>query len=66
MKMKPDISFDEAYAAIEEIVQQIESESIPLDALAEKVKKARELLAFCNEKLRNIEAELKEETVKKA
>lgn len=58
--MSEKITFDKAYAAIEEIVQQIESESIPLDELAEKVKKAKELLAFCNEKLRSIEAELKE------
>lgn len=57
--MKNNITFDEAYAAIEEIVMQIENESIPLDQLAEKVKKAKELLAFCNEKLKNIEAELK-------
>jgi exodeoxyribonuclease VII small subunit len=58
--MSEKITFDKAYAAIEEIVQQIESESIPLDELAEKVKKAKELLAFCNEKLRSIKAELKE------
>jgi exodeoxyribonuclease VII small subunit len=58
--MSEKITFDMAYAAIEEIVQQIEAESIPLDQLAEKVKKAKELLAFCNEKLRNIEAELKD------
>jgi exodeoxyribonuclease VII small subunit len=54
------MTFDKAYAEIEEIVGQIENEAIPLDQLAEKVKKAKELIAFCNEKLRNIEAELKE------
>lgn len=57
--MKEQMTFDKAYAGIEEIVQQIENEAIPLDQLAEKVKKAKELIAFCNEKLRNIEAELK-------
>ena len=57
--MKSNITFDEAYTAIEEIVMQIENESIPLDQLAEKVKQAKELLAFCNEKLMHIEAELK-------
>jgi exodeoxyribonuclease VII small subunit len=54
------MTFDKAYAEIEEIVGQIENEAIPLDQLAEKVKKAKELIAFCNEKLRNIEAELKD------
>jgi exodeoxyribonuclease VII small subunit len=58
--MSEKITFDKAYAGIEEIVQQIENETIPLDQLAEKVKKAKELIAFCNEKLRNIEAELKD------
>ncbi len=58
--MPEKITFDKAYAEIEEIVQQIENEAIPLDLLADKVKKAKELIAFCNEKLRNIEAELKD------
>ncbi len=58
--MKDPVTFDKAYAEIEEIVAQIENEAIPLDQLAEKVKKAKALIAFCNEKLRNIEAELKE------
>ena len=57
--MKERISFDTAYAAIEEIVRQIENEAIPLDELADKVKKAKELIAYCNKKLKDIEAELK-------
>ena len=58
--MKEQMTFDKAYAEIEEIVGQIENEAIPLDQLAEKVKKAKELIAYCDEKLRNIEAELKD------
>ncbi len=58
--MKDQMTFDKAYSEIEEIVGQIENEAIPLDQLAEKVKKAKELIAYCNEKLRNIEAELKD------
>lgn len=57
--MKDKVSFDSAYAEIEDIVRQIENEAIPLDELAEKVKTAKELIAFCNRKLRDIEAELK-------
>ena len=56
--MKEQMTFDKAYSEIEEIVGQIENEAIPLDQLAEKVKKAKELIAYCNENLRNIEAEL--------
>ncbi len=58
--MKDQMTFDKAYAEIEAIVHQIEQETIPLDQLAEIVKKAKELIAYCNEKLKNIEAELKE------
>ncbi len=58
--MRDKLNFDTAYEAIEKIVQEIESENIPLDQLAEKVKEAKKLLAFCDEKLRNIEAELNE------
>ena len=64
--MPEKITFDKAYAEIEEIVQQIENEAIPLDLLAERVKKAKELIAFCNDKLRNIEAELKDNGGKEA
>lgn len=58
--MTNKLNFDTAYEAIEKIVQEIEAENIPLDQLAEKVKEAKKLLAFCDEKLRNIEAELNE------
>jgi exodeoxyribonuclease VII small subunit len=57
--MKDNLTFDKAYAAIEDIVRQIENEAIPLDELADKVKMAKELIAFCNNKLRDIEAEIK-------
>lgn len=60
--MTDKMTFDKAYAEIEMIVGQIENEAIPLDQLAEKVKRAKELIAFCNEKLRNIEAEIKDPT----
>jgi exodeoxyribonuclease VII small subunit len=59
--MNEKITFDEAYKAIEKIVQEIEQETIPLDQLAEKVKEAKSLLAFCNNKLRDIEAELNDD-----
>ncbi len=56
--MKDKLTFDTAYEAIENIINQIEQESIPLDELADKVKEAKKLLAFCDEKLKHIEAEL--------
>lgn len=52
------LTFDTAYTELEKIIKQIESESIPLDDLAEKVKEAKELIRFCEEKLRGIEKQL--------
>lgn len=51
-----NLKFDDAFAQIEQIVQQIEQEQIPLDELAEKVKAAKALIAFCEAKLKDIEA----------
>jgi exodeoxyribonuclease VII small subunit len=52
------LTFDSAYAELEKIVRQIENESIPLDELAARVKEAKQLIRFCEEKLRAVEHEL--------
>ncbi len=52
------LTFDTAYTELEKIITQIESETIPLDELAEKVKDAKKLIRFCEEKLRGIESQL--------
>jgi exodeoxyribonuclease VII small subunit len=52
------LTFDKAYSELEKIIKQIEGESIPLDDLAEKVREAKELIRFCEEKLRGIENQL--------
>ena len=51
-------TFDEAWQELQELVGDIEDETLPLDALAEKVKAAKQLIRFCEEKLRNIEKDL--------
>ena len=52
------MSYEEAYAELEEISRQIENESISVDLLSEKVKRASDLLLFCQEKLRKTELEV--------
>lgn len=52
------LTFDTAYTELEKIIKQIENETIPLDELAEKVKEAKELIRFCETKLRGIESQL--------
>jgi exodeoxyribonuclease VII small subunit len=58
--MENDLTYQEAFAALEKLVQQIEDEEIQLDTLAEKVKAANELMQFCENKLRLIETAVKE------
>ncbi len=57
--MTTNLSYSEAFASLEKIVEQIEDDSIQLDTLAEKVKQANELIQYCEAKLRSIETEVK-------
>lgn len=54
-------TFDSAYTNLEKIIREIEGETVPLDELAAKVKQAKELIRFCEEKLRGVERELNPE-----
>jgi exodeoxyribonuclease VII small subunit len=44
---------------LEKIVKEIESEEVDVDILAEKIKRASQMLAFCKGKLRTAEDEVK-------
>ena len=55
---KKELSFSEAIAGIEEILQQIETGEPDVDELAGKVKQASELLKLCKEKLFRTEKEI--------
>jgi exodeoxyribonuclease VII small subunit len=58
------LSYSEAIAAIDEILEQIETGELDVDELAARVKQATELLKLCKSKLfnttREIEKVLKE------
>ncbi|HEU4719268.1 MAG TPA: exodeoxyribonuclease VII small subunit [Bacteroidia bacterium] len=54
-----DISYTDALNELQEISRAIENESIPIDELAVKVKRASELIALCRAKLRATEEEVK-------
>lgn len=51
-------NFEKAYKDLETIVTQVENDNVPLDELAEKVKKAKLLISMCELKLREIDDEL--------
>ncbi len=45
------VSYNEAMAEIEEILEKIENEELDVDELAEKVKRVSGLLKICKDKL---------------
>jgi len=58
--MKKKLTYSEAYIKLEELVEQLEDGSIPLDKLADNVKQANEWVVVCEMKLRQIQAEIEE------
>ena len=55
---KKKISYESAMKELQEIVSQLQEESIGMDELTEKVKRSAELISFCKEKLRSTKQEL--------
>lgn len=58
--MNPEKSFDEAWQTLQQLVAEVEDENLPLDQMAEKVKAARQLMKYCETKLRSIEQDLQQ------
>ena len=56
--MEQDLTYDKAYQELKSISQEIENESITVDVLAHKVKRAAELIDFCQKKLKATETEV--------
>ena len=54
-----EITYNDAITELESIVEQIESEEIDVDLLAEKVKRASYLIKLCKAKLKGTEGEVK-------
>ncbi len=53
-----ELTYEAAYAELKQIAAEIENESVSVDVLAEKVKRASELITFCQTKLRSTEQEV--------
>lgn len=56
--MEANMTYEAAYAELKKITAEIESESVSVDVLAAKVKRASELIELCQSKLRSTEAEV--------
>ena len=58
-KMEKKMTYSEAIAELERIVEEIEEGSVTVDELSEKVTRAAHLLRICKEKLSSTEDEVK-------
>lgn len=56
---QPKLTYQEAQKKLEKIVREIESNEHDIDRLCDQLKEAKELIAFCKEKLYKVEEEVK-------
>lgn len=56
--MEEKLTYEKAYEELKLIASEIEDETVSVDVLAAKVKRASELIAFCQTKLRSTEEEV--------
>jgi exodeoxyribonuclease VII small subunit len=55
-----NISYEKAYSELEKIINQLESDALSIELLAEKVSRAAYLLELCTQKMRSIEADIQQ------
>ena len=53
-----NLTYNQAYNKLSKLVDEIEDDKIQLDTLADKVKQAKELIDYCETKLRAIDKDL--------
>ena len=56
--MEPNLNYEDAFKELKQIETEIANETVSVDVLAEKVKRASYLIGFCQTKLRATEAEV--------
>ena len=58
-KQEAKLSYELAYAELQRIMQEVQSEAVGIDDLTAKIARASELIRFCRERLRMTEEEVK-------
>lgn len=57
--MNNEFKYEEAVSEIEQIVAKMESNTTDIDAMAEQLKRAQELIKLCKDKLTKTDEEIK-------
>ncbi len=58
-KQEAKPTYESAYAELQHIMQEVQSETVGIDDLTAKIARASELIRFCRERLRMTEEEVK-------
>ena len=58
MATKKKETYSQAMSRLEQIVNQIDNNELDIDQLADKIREANELIAFCQSKLMKADAEI--------
>lgn len=58
MATKKKETYAQALARLEDIVSRIDNNELEIDELAEKIKEANEIIAFCSDKLTKADQEI--------
>ncbi len=56
---KKEIKYEEAVAQLEEIVDKMENDELDIDQLSDQLKRAKELVKLCKNKLTKTDEEIK-------
>jgi len=56
---KNEMKYEEAVAQLEEIVEKMENDELDIDQLSEQLKRAKELVKLCKDKLTKTDGEIK-------
>ena len=56
--MEATLTYEKAYKELDQIAKEIQNETVSVDVLAQKVKRAAELITLCQAKLRSTETEV--------
>ncbi|SMD31939.1 Exodeoxyribonuclease VII small subunit [Reichenbachiella faecimaris] len=55
---KKKLTYQSAYNELQSICEQLESEEVDVDQITDLVKRANELVKYCQDRLRSIEKDL--------
>lgn len=56
---KKEIKYEEAVSELEEIVEKMENDELDIDQLSNQLKRAKELVKLCKDKLTKTDEEIK-------